>query len=78
MTTRVMTPANTTSVTKWRPNTTRKAPTAVPNTTAPPSAKGRTCGGAKLAGAMVQKAWLASPDTNEQFRLHVPPGRHQG
>jgi hypothetical protein len=35
-------------------------------------------GGARLAGAMVQNAWLASPDTNEQFRLHVPPGRHQG
>jgi hypothetical protein len=67
--TMVMSPANTISVTKWRPNTTRNDPTAVPNTIAAPSATGRTCGGARIAGAVVQKAWLASPDTKEQFRL---------
>ncbi len=76
--TMVISPANTMSVTKCRPNTTRKAPTAVPNITAPPSAKGRSCGGASVAGATVQKAWLASPDTKEQFRLQASLGRHQG
>ncbi len=34
--------------------------------------------GARLAGAIVQKAWLASPDTKEQFRLQASLGRHQG
>jgi hypothetical protein len=71
-------PANTTWVTKWRPNTTRNDSTAVPKMTAPPSAKGRSCGGARLAGATTQNAWLASPDTKEQFRLQVSLGRHQG
>ena len=74
----VMSSANTTSVTKWRPNTMRNDPTAVPKTTAAPSATGLICGGASIAGAAVQKAWLASPDTKEQFRLHAPLGRHQG
>ena len=74
----VMTPAKMMSVTKCRPNTTRSPPTAVPNSTAPPSAIGLSCGGARLAGATVQKAWLASPDTNEQFRLQALLGRHQG
>lgn len=74
----VMSPAKTIWVTKWRPNTTRKDPTAVPKTTAAPSAMGRICAGARLAGATVQKAWLASPDTNEEFRLQAALGRHQG
>jgi len=52
----VITPAKTMSVTKCRPNTTRMAPTAVPNKTAPPRAKGLICGGASEAGATVQKA----------------------
>ena len=50
----------------------------MPKTTAPPSATGLNCGGASVAGAIVQKAWLASPDTKEQLRLQAPPGRHQG
>ena len=74
----VISPAKTISLTKCRPNTTRREPTAVPKMTAPPSAKGRICGGASVAGAIVQKAWLASPDTKEQFRLQAPLGRHQG
>ena len=74
----VITPAKTMSVRKCRPNTTRMAPTAVPNSTAPPSAKGLICGGASEAGATVQKAWLASPDTKEQFRLQALLGCHHG
>ena len=34
----------------------------MPKMTAPPSAKGLSCGGASVAGATVQKASLASPD----------------
>jgi hypothetical protein len=64
------------SLTKCRPNTTRKEPTAVPKMTAPPNAKGLSCGGASAAGATVQKASLASPDTKEQFRLQASLGRH--
>jgi hypothetical protein len=74
----VINPAKTISLTKCRPNTTRKEPTAVPKMTAPPSAKGRSCGGASVAGATVQKASLASPDTKEQFRLQASLGRHHG
>jgi len=76
--TTVINPAKTISLTKCRPNTTRKEPTAVPKMTAPPSAKGLSCGGASVAGATVQKASLASPETKEQFRLQASLGRHQG
>jgi hypothetical protein len=72
----VISPAKTISLTKCRPNTTRKEPTAVPKMTALPSAKGRSCGGASVAGATVQKASLASPDTKEQFRWQAALGRH--
>ena len=74
----VMIPANTISLTKCRPNTTREEPTAVPKITAPPSATGRSCGGASVAGATPQPAWLTSPDTKEQLRWQAPLGRHQG
>jgi hypothetical protein len=48
-----------------RPNTTRRLPTAMPKVTAPPIATERNCGGASIAGATVQKGWLASPDPKE-------------
>src|SRR6476469_9095382 len=52
----VMTPAKMMSVTKCRPNTTRSPPTAVPNSTAPPSAIGLSCGGARPPGAHLPKS----------------------
>ena len=39
-------------------------------------AQGLSCGDASAAGATVQKASLASPDTKEQFRLQASLGRH--
>ena len=74
----VMIPAKMMSLTKWRPKMTRMPPTAAPKTTAAPMAVARTWGGASEAGATTQKAWLASPETKEQLRLHSLLGRHQG
>ncbi len=74
----VNTPEKITSLTKWRPKATRKALTEAPKTAAPASAKGLICGGARMAGATVQKAWLASPETKEQLRRQSPPGCHHG
>jgi hypothetical protein len=53
-------------------------PTAAPKTMAPPSAKGRIGGGARLAGTTVQKAWACLPRYERAVRLQLPPGHHQG
>jgi hypothetical protein len=51
---------------------------AAPKTSAPATAGARQGGGARRAGATIQKPEAASPETNEQFALQAPSKRYQG
>src|SRR4029079_10678045 len=72
----VNTPANMTSDGKCAPAITRTTAMPVPSASAAPYAIARHCGGANAAGAMVQKAPVTSPETNEQFDAQLPLGSH--
>ena len=69
--------ANSTSVKKCPPAAMRETEITTVKIAAPAKAAIRHCGGASMAGADIQAAEAASPETKEQLRSQLPCGFHQ-